>query len=82
MESMITKVDSWVRNFRQHTRERRIELQVHPLLYDFIKENKKVMRQTQFKYGIKIDLIKEESLGVGSFRFLRKKDKQDVTNMY
>ena len=81
-ESMITKIDSWVRNFRQHTRERRIELQVHPLLYDFIKENKKVLRKTQFKYSIKIDLVKEESLGVGSFRFLRKKDKQDLTNMY
>jgi len=82
MESMITKIDSWVRNFRQHTRERRIELQVHPFLYDFIKENKKVMRQTQFKYGIKIDLVKEENLGVGSFHFLRKKDKEDITNMY
>lgn len=81
-ESMITKIDSWVRNFRQHTRERRVELQVHPLLYDFIKENKKVLRQTQFKYGIKIDMVKEEGLGVGSFRFLRRKDKQDVTNMY
>lgn len=81
-ESMITKIDSWVRNFRQHTRERKVELQVHPLLFDFIKENKKVLRKTQFKYGIKIDIVKEESLGVGSFRFIRKKDKQDVTNMY
>ena len=81
-ESMITKIDSWVRNFRQHTKERRIDLQVHPFLYDFIKENKKVLRKTQFKYGIKIDMIKEESLSVGSFRFLRKKDKQDITNMY
>jgi ribonuclease G len=81
-ESMITKIDSWVRNFRQHTKERRIELLVHPFLYDFIKENKKVLRKTQFKYGIKIDLIKDEALGVGSFKFLQKKDKQDVTNMY
>ena len=81
-ESMITKIDSWVRNFRQHTRERRIELQVHPLLYDFIKENKKVLRKTQFKYTIKIDIVKNEGLGVGSFKFLRKRDKQDVTNMY
>lgn len=81
-ESMITKIDSWVRNFRQHTKERRIELMVHPFLFDFIKENKKVLRKTQFKYGIKIDLIKEESLGVGSFKFLKKKDKEDVTNMY
>lgn len=81
-ESMITKIDSWVRNFRQHTRERRVELQVHPLLYDFIKENKKVLRKTQFKYTIKIDIVKNEELSVGSFRFLRKKDKQDVTNMY
>ena len=81
-ESMITKIDSWVKNFRQHTRERRIELKVHPLLYDFMKENKKVLRQTQFKYTIKIDLVKDENLSVGSFRFLRKKDKQDMTNMY
>ncbi len=81
-ESMITKIDSWVRNFRQHTRERRVELQVHPLLYDFIKENKKVLRKTQFKYTIKIDFVKNEQLSVGSFRFIRKKDRQDVTNMY
>ncbi len=75
-------IDSLVRNFWQHTKERRIDLQVHPFLYDFIKENKKVLRKTQFKYGIKIDMIKKESLSVGSFRFLRKKDKQDITNMY
>jgi ribonuclease G len=81
-ESMITKIDSWVRNFRQHTRERRIELQVHPLLYDFIKANKKVLRKTQFKYTIKIDIVQNAELSVGSFRFLRKKDKQDLTNMY
>lgn len=81
-ESMITKIDSWVRNFRQHTRERRVELHVHPILFNFIRENKKVLRKTQFKYGIKIDILKDESLGVGSFRFLRKKDKQNVTNMY
>jgi len=81
-ESMITKIDSWVRNFRQHTRERRVELQVHPLLYDFILENKKVLRKTQFKYTIKIDFVENDELSVGSFRFLRKRDKQDVTHMY
>jgi len=81
-ESMITKIDSWVRNFRQHTKERRVELEVHPFLYDFIRENKKVLRKTQFKYGIKIDIVKNDELSVGSFRFLRKRDKQDVTNMY
>jgi ribonuclease G len=81
-ESMITKIDSWVRNYRQHTKERRVELTVHPMLYDFIRENKKVLRGTQFKYGIKIDLIKDDTLSVGSLRFVSKRDKQDVTHMY
>ncbi|MBW6457658.1 MAG: Rne/Rng family ribonuclease [FCB group bacterium] len=81
-ESMITKIDSWVRNYRQHTKERRVELNVHPMLYDFIRENKKVLRGTQFKYGIKIDLIKDDTLSVGSLRFVSKRDKQDVTHMY
>ncbi len=81
-ESMITKIDSWVRNFRQHTKERRVELEVHPFLFDFIRDNKKVLRKTQFKHGIKIDIVKNDELSVGSFRFLRKRDKQDVTNMY
>ncbi|MDZ7796989.1 MAG: ribonuclease E/G [Candidatus Marinimicrobia bacterium] len=81
-ESMITKIDSWVRNFRQHTRERRVELHMHPLLYDFIRDNKKVLRKTQFRYGIKFDFIKDDSLSVGSLRFISKRNKQDVTHMY
>lgn len=81
-ESMITKIDSWVRNFRQHTRERRVELHLHPLLYDFIRDNKKVLRKTQFRYGIKFDFIKDDSLSVGSLRFISKRNKQDVTHMY
>ncbi|MCK4812663.1 MAG: Rne/Rng family ribonuclease [Candidatus Marinimicrobia bacterium] len=81
-ESMITKIDVWVRNFRQHTRERRVELHVHPLLFDFIRENKKVLRQTQFKHGIKIDFIKDESLSVGSLRFISKRNKENVTHLY
>jgi ribonuclease G len=81
-ESMITKIDSWVRNFRQHTRERRVELHLHPLLYEYIGENKKVLRKTQFRYGIKFDFIKDDSLSVGSLRFISKRNKQDVTHMY
>ncbi|MDZ7820526.1 MAG: Rne/Rng family ribonuclease [Candidatus Marinimicrobia bacterium] len=81
-ESMITKIDSWVRNFRQHTRERRVELHLHPLLYDFIRDNKKVLRKTQFRYGIKFDFLKDDSLSVGSLRFISKRNKQDVTHMY
>ncbi|MFA5435003.1 MAG: Rne/Rng family ribonuclease [Candidatus Neomarinimicrobiota bacterium] len=81
-ESMITKIDGWIRNFRQHTRERRVELHLHPLLYDFIRENKKVLWKTQLKYGVKLDFVKDEEISVGSLRFISKRSKEDITNLY
>lgn len=81
-ESMITKIDSWIRNLRQHTKERRVELHLNPLLYDFIRENKKVLWKTQLKYRVKLDFVKDENVSVGSLRFINKRNKEDITNLY
>lgn len=81
-ESMVSKIDMWMRRFKQFSNEKRLELYVHPLLFDFLKKEKKILRRAQFKYHLRVELQTDEKMGVGGFKFVSYKTKDDLTGLY
>jgi len=82
-ESIVTKIDNWIRNFRRHNREFRIELRLHPDMKEYIQtEQKTLFRKLRWKYLLKIDFVEDKTLGIGEFKVLSKKNGNDLTELY
>ncbi|MBD3273934.1 MAG: Rne/Rng family ribonuclease [Candidatus Marinimicrobia bacterium] len=82
-ESMVTKIESWIKRFKSQCNERRLILKVHPTIADYMTEGtKSIIRRLMWHHIMKIDLQREESVNIDEFRFISKKRKEDVTEEY
>ena len=79
-DSVISEIDSWIRNFRGKRRERRLTLKLHPEMVDYIQDSKKkVMRKFMWKNFVHIELVKDKSFGPSEYRFFSRKNGEDLT---
>ncbi len=82
-ETMSTEIESFVRRFRAQTRERRLELTVHPELYRYLTEGKRsIIKLLMWKNFLFIDLKEDESLPVGKFQAISLKQKREITQEF
>lgn len=82
-ESMVTKIESWIKRFKSECNERRVILKVHPTIGDYLTEGtKSIIRRLMWHYIMKIDVQKDEAINIDEFRFISKKRKQDITDQY
>lgn len=82
-ESMVTKIESWIKRFKSQCNERRLILKVHPAIDDYMTEGtKSIIRRLMWRYIMKIDLEQDKSLNVDEFRFISKKRSEDITTQY
>ena len=78
---VITKIDNWLKNFRQNNRELRLKLELHPSMSEhLIEEKKEVLRKFMWHNFIHIDVSPNESLMPDEFRFFSKKRGKEITN--
>ena len=80
-DSMITKIDSWLRRFRTAHRDRRLVITVHPDLAEYILETKtKVVKGFMWKHWVWLEVIADEQLNPDEFRVYSKRRKAFVTD--
>jgi ribonuclease G len=80
-DTVITRVDNWLRTYRKNNRDLRLKLIVHPSLEKYLNNSKKkVMRNFMWKNFVHIGIEGDEQIGPDEFRFISKKSGNDVTD--
>jgi ribonuclease G len=82
-ETMATEIEGFVRRFRAQTRERRLELIVHPELFTYLDEGKRsIIKLLMWKNFMHISLKKDDGLAVGTFKAVSPKQKREITQEF
>ncbi|MFC1563251.1 ribonuclease E/G, partial [candidate division KSB1 bacterium] len=82
-ETMVTKIEQWIKRFKLASKEKRLILTLHPDMADFlVSGNRNIFLKLMFKYWIKIDLEEKDTLKIDDFRFFSKKRNADITKEF
>ncbi|MFQ5770159.1 MAG: Rne/Rng family ribonuclease, partial [bacterium] len=81
--TVLTKIERWIKRFKAERKEWSLKLIVHTsiaeyLLKGLMNRNRKLM----WKYRLKIEVIKDDSLKTDQFKMLLKKDQEDITDQF
>ncbi len=80
IETLITRIEHWLRRYKTKHMSLRIKLQLHPKNADYLnKEKKSVLKGLMWKNFIHLKIIENSELKLDEFRFLRSKDNVDIT---
>jgi len=81
-DAMITKIDSWLQNFRTVHKDRRLIISVVPDLAEYLQETKaSVVTSFMWQHWVWLEIKPDESLKPDEFRVYSKRRKSDVTNV-
>lgn len=82
-ESIITKIDSWIRRFRSHSKEFRLTIAIHPTMFEYINDKRRALfRQLQWRHLLKIDFQEDDTLNLDEFKVISRRQKKDITDLY
>jgi ribonuclease G len=80
-ETLITRIDHWLRRYKSKYRSLRLILQLHPENATYLGgEKKHVLRGLMWQNFVHLKIEESQELGQDEFRFIRTKDGADVTN--
>jgi ribonuclease G len=80
---LVNEIERWLRNFRKHSREFRLELYVHPSVAQHISEGTiSIMSRLMIKYFVKIKLQQSDSIKIDHFKFFSVRQQKDITSEY
>ena len=80
-ETLITRIDHWLRRYKSKHRSLRLRLQLHPQNADYLSgEKKHILRGLMWQNFIHLKIEENVELPQDEFRFLRTKDGEDVTD--
>lgn len=81
--TLVTKIERWIKAFRARSKERSLELHVHPEMAKYLTSGfRSRIRRIMWKFLMKIDVVEDESLALDDFRFISKKTGEDITAEY
>ena len=79
-ETLITRIDHWLRRYKSKNKSLRLELQLHPENASYLQgEKKHVLRSLMWQNFVHLKISSNTELGQEDFRFIRTKDGYDVT---
>ncbi len=82
-ETIVTKIEQWIKRFKLASKERRLILTVNPDVADFlVSGNGNILLKLMFKHWIKIDLQENQDMRTDEFRFFSKKKNADITEEF
>ena len=83
-DSVISKIDNWIRRFRIHSKDKFIRITVHPTIMAQLSHGsaKKQFRHLQLKNLLWIDFKGEDSLEFDQFRVFSRRLNKDITDLY
>ena len=80
-ETILTQLENWLKRFRATSKDRRLRIDLHPEMADYIYETKsKVISGFMWKNWILIEIKKNHQIQIDSFRVYSKKRRKDVTD--
>ncbi len=75
-------IENWLRQFRQHSKEFRLLLTVHPSVAEYLQSGKiSRLVRLMLKYFVKLNLKVDPFLPVNQFRFYSIKQQADITGL-
>ena len=82
-ETVVTRIERWVKRFRQKTGERGLTLQAHPDMVKYLSEGvKSRIRSIMWRNKMYITLERNEALRIEDFRGYSWKQKREVTDEF
>ncbi len=81
--SVLTKIERWIKRFKNQRKEWSLVLKVHPSIAEFVSNglmNRK--RKLMWKYKLKLDFVPDDSCKADEFRVLLKKNQEDITEQF
>ncbi len=83
-ETVVTEIERWISRFKQRSNERRIKLEVHPEIYEFLKEDgfKNKINRIMMRQRVLIRLVPKSSVSPSEFRAYSIRRKTEVTDLY
>lgn len=80
-ETTLTQIENWLKRFRVKAKDRRLRIDLHPKMADYLSETKsKVISGFMWKNWILIEIQKDLEIPLDSFRVYSKKRRKDVTD--
>ena len=80
-ETTLTRLENWLKRFRQKAKDRRLRITLNPEMVDYINETKsKVISGFMWDNWILIEVQKDSHLSPHEFKVYSKKRRQDVTD--
>ena len=80
-ETLVTRIDHWLRRYKSKHRSLRLQLQLHPENAQYLGgEKKHILRGLMWQNFVHLKIEENVELAQDDFRFFRTKDNTDVTN--
>ena len=80
-ETLVTRIDHWLRRYKSKHRSLRLRLQLHPENAQYLGgEKKHILRGLMWQNFVHLKIEENVELSQDEFRFFRTKDNADVTN--
>ena len=80
-ETLLTRIEHWLRRYKSKHRDLRIGLQLHEENADYITNDKKnILRGLMWKNFVHIKIETNKDIALDEFRFIRTKTGKDITS--
>lgn len=81
--TVLTRIERWIKRFKAERKDWSLQLVIHSTLADFLlRKVRSRIRRLMWKYRLKIEIQKDNSLRTDQFRFIIKKTGEDVTEEF
>ncbi|HEX9654012.1 MAG TPA: Rne/Rng family ribonuclease [bacterium] len=79
----LTKIERWIKRFKAERSEWSLRLVVHSSVADYVDAGFfSKIRKLMWKYRLKIEVVKDDTLRTNQFKMVLKKDQTDVTDQF
>jgi len=81
--TVVTKIERWIKRFKTTSKEKFIELHLNPEMQLYLTKGwRSLLRRLMWRYWIKIDVVRDETLRLDDFRVISKKTQEDITEHF
>ena len=81
--TVLTRIERWVKRFKAERKEWSLRLVVHPQIAEYMLDGMmNNIRRLMWKYRLKIEVKKDDSLKTDQFKMIVKKTEKDVTEEF
>jgi len=82
-ETVVAKIERWIKRFKSGSRERRLKLLLHPDMLEYLTESRvNRLIKLMARYWIKIHAEAAPKLNIDEFRFISLKRSTDITHEF